>query len=344
MWLKLMGLRLGDQVVEERGTIDRQMKLLGRLVDDLLDGARLAHGKFELKREQLELSEIVASALEVASPLIAKKRHTVSVSVTAEGLAIDGDRQRLAQAVGNVVTNAAKYTGEGGAIRIAGTAVDGKVVLRVEDNGLGIAPDFLPRMFEAFVQGDRSLDRAEGGLGMGLSVARKLIELHGGTIAARSDGPGMGSAFTISLPHVASLRRDAVPPAAFPPLGLPANRLKVLVVDDNVDAARAVGEGVRLMGHEVAVVHDAAAAIQALAEIEADVGVVDIGLPGMDGYALARRIRARPQAPKVFLVALTGYSEDSYRARSRDAGFDAHLVKPIDLESLRDVLNGVRSA
>ncbi len=341
--LELMGLRLGERVVEERGMIDRQLKLLVRLVDDLLDGARLTFDKVELKKEPLELSEIVASALESASPLIARKRHAISVSVATEGLGIDGDRHRLAQAVGNLVTNAAKYTADGGTVRITGATADGAVVLSVEDNGVGIAPALLPRVFEAFVQGDRSLDRSEGGLGMGLAVARKLIELHGGTIAARSDGPGTGSTFTLSLPHVASLPRDAVRPA-FVPREVPANRLKVLVVDDNVDAARAVGDSVRLLGHEVAVVHDAAAAIGALDQIDADVGVLDIGLPGMDGYALARRIRARPQAANVFLVAFTGYSEDSYRARSRDAGFDAHLVKPIDLQSLRDLLNDVRPA
>jgi signal transduction histidine kinase/CheY-like chemotaxis protein len=342
--LKIMGLRLGDQVVDERGTLDRQLKLLVRLVDDLLDGARLAYGKVELKKQPLELSEIVASALEVASALIARKRHAVSAFVAASGLAVEGDRQRLAQAVGNLLTNAAKYTAEGGTVRVTGAAADGKVTLRIEDNGVGIAPELLPRMFDAFVQGDRSLDRSEGGLGMGLAVTRKLIELHGGTIAAQSDGPGKGSTFTISLPHVASVPANAVPPASVVPIEAPANRLKVLVVDDNVDAARAVGEGVRLMGHEVAVVHDADAAIGALAEIDADVGVVDIGLPRMDGYALARRIRGGTQAPNVFLVALTGYSEDSYRARSREAGFNAHIVKPIDFESLRDLLNGVRSA
>jgi CheY-like chemotaxis protein len=344
LWLKLMGRRLGDECVQERATIDRQLTLLMRLVDDLLDGARLANGKIDLKRERLELSEIVASALEIASPLIARKRHAVSVSVATDGLAVDGDRQRLAQVVGNVVTNAAKYTAEGGTIQVVGTPADGNVVLRVEDNGIGVAPDLLPRIFEAFVQGDRSLDRSEGGLGMGLALARKLIELHGGTIAARSDGPGKGSAFTISLPHVASLPRDPVPPAMVASLETPANRLKVLVVEDNVDAAQAVGEGMRLMGHQVTVVHDAAAAIDALVEIEADVGVVDIGLPGVDGYALARRIRSGTQSPNVFLVALTGYGQESYRARSREAGFDAHVVKPIDLESLRDLLNGVRSA
>ena len=228
--LELMGLRLGDRVVEERGMIDRQLKLLVRLVDDLLDGARLTYDKVELKKEPLELSEIVASALEGASPLIARKRHAISVSVATDGLAIDGDRHRLAQAVGNLVTNAAKYTAEGGTVRITGATADGAVVLSVEDNGVGIAPELLPRVFEAFVQGDRSLDRSEGGLGMGLAVARKLIELHGGTIAARSDGPGTGSTFTLSLPRVARLPRDAARPT-LAAREVPANRLKVLAVE-----------------------------------------------------------------------------------------------------------------
>ena len=207
--LQLMELQLGDRVVEERGMINRQLKLLVRLVDDLLDGARLTYDKVELKKERLELSEVVASALESASPLIARKRHAITVSVAADGLAIEGDRQRLAQAVGNLVTNAAKYTTEGGTVRISGATAGGNVILSVEDNGVGIAPELLPRVFEAFVQGDRSLDRSEGGLGMGLAVARRLIELHGGTIAARSEGPGLGSAFTLSLPHVATLPREA---------------------------------------------------------------------------------------------------------------------------------------
>ena len=207
--LQLMELQLGDRVVEERGMIDRQLKLLVRLVDDLLDGARLTYDKVELKKERLELSEVVSSALESASPLIAKKRHAITVSVAADGLAIEGDRQRLAQAVGNLVTNAAKYTTDGGTVRISGATAGGNVILSVEDNGVGIAPELLPRVFEAFVQGDRSLDRSEGGLGMGLAVARRLIELHGGTIAARSEGPGLGSAFTLSLPHVATLPREA---------------------------------------------------------------------------------------------------------------------------------------
>ncbi len=208
--LELMGLRQDDRVVEERRTIDRQLKLLVRMVDDLLDGARLNYDKVELNKEPLQLSEIVAGALEIASPIIARKRQAISVSVATDGLVIEGDRHRLAQAIGNLVTNAVKYTPEGGTVRITGATADGKVILSIEDNGVGIAPDFLPRVFEALVQGDRSLDRSEGGLGMGLAVTRKLIELHGGTIVARSDGPGMGSTFTLCLPHIASLARDDV--------------------------------------------------------------------------------------------------------------------------------------
>jgi CheY-like chemotaxis protein len=342
--VELMELQIGDHAVNERRAIGRQVKLLGRLVDDLLDGARLTYGKVELRKEPLEAAQIVASALEVASPLIVRKRHALDISVPARGLGVQGDRERLTQAVGNVLTNAAKYTGEGGTIRVTGETARDRVVLRVKDDGVGIAPELLPRLFEPFVQGEQSLDRSEGGLGMGLAIAKKLVELHAGTIAARSDGPGRGSEFTLSLPHVAGPAdtRDGSPGRPEPETS--EVRLNVVVVDDNLDAATAVGQAVRLLGHEVAVVHQAAAALDALTRGNADIALVDIGLPEMDGYQLARLVRRRAPEPRVFLVALTGYGDESYRARSRAAGFDAYLVKPIEVQSLRALLGSVRRA
>jgi CheY-like chemotaxis protein/anti-sigma regulatory factor (Ser/Thr protein kinase) len=341
--MRLMGLRLGAAAIEERRAIERQVKLLARLLDDLLDGARLAYGKIELRREPLELSSVVRSALEMAGPLIARKRHTLRVSVSEHGLGVEGDSERLTQAIGNILTNAAKYTTERGTIRVTAERSDDRVVLCVEDDGVGIAPELLPRVFEPFVQGDRSLDRSEGGLGMGLAVTKKLIELHGGTVSARSHGPGHGSGFTLSLPHLpAPPRREDGPPGA-PALEAPKERLDVVVVDDNVDMATAVGDLVRLMGHEVAVVHEAVPALAALADGIADVALVDIGLPEIDGYELARRVRAGAKGAGVFLVALTGYGGESHRRRSREAGFDAHLVKPIDLGALSALLGDLKA-
>jgi CheY-like chemotaxis protein/anti-sigma regulatory factor (Ser/Thr protein kinase) len=261
------------------------------------------------------------------------------ISLASPDVVVDGDKLRLAQAVGNVVTNAAKYTGPGGTLQISSETRDGRVLLHVADDGMGIDAALLPRVFDAFVQGERSLDRSEGGLGMGLAVAKRLIELHDGTITARSAGEGRGSAFTISLPHAAGVGRAPASAPALAAVPRAAKPLKILVVDDNVDAAQSAGTVLRLMGHDVTVVHDAVAALSTLA---ADVGVLDIGLRGMDGYELARRIRAL--VPKMFLVALTGYGGESYKARSREAGFDAHMVKPTDPQVLRDLLDRVPTA
>jgi signal transduction histidine kinase/ActR/RegA family two-component response regulator len=345
--LDLMRLQLGNAAAAEREVVERQVKLLVRLVDDLLDAARLTHDKLPLKTEPIELAQIVESAIEIAVPLIRGQRHTLDFSVPAQGLVVEADRQRLMQAVGNIVMNAAKYTAGGGIIRIEGERRDGRVILRVADNGVGIPADLLPRVFEPFVQGERDLDRRDGGLGMGLAIARRLIELHGGTIAARSDGPGQGTELTISLPAAAAPPPEPSPPHPGPPPdGAPGARhvLKVLVVDDNVHAAQMIGDAVRALGHEVAVAHDAPAALAALSTFAADVGVLDIGLPGIDGYELARRIRARPDQPAMFLVALTGYGGDVHRIRSRAAGFDAHMVKPIDVPALSELLRGAADA
>jgi CheY-like chemotaxis protein/nitrogen-specific signal transduction histidine kinase len=340
--IQLMSQRLGDEALEERRAIERQAKMLGRLVDDLLEGARVSQGKIELRKEQLELSRIVARALEIASPLIARKHQALHVSVPSEGLGIEGDCERLTQAVANLLTNAAKYTGEGGTIRVTGGAADGRVILRVADDGVGIAPELLLRIFEPFVQGDQSLDRSEGGLGLGLAVAKRLVELHGGTIVARSDGPGRGSELTVSLTQIACPPYDRSATGWAPEA--PEQRLKVMVVDDNVDLAAAVGAAVQQLGHEVSVIHRAGAALAALSTRPPDVALVDIGLPEMDGYELARRVRARATGPRVFLVAVTGYGDASYRARSLDAGFDAHVVKPLDLPALQALLGGVPCA
>jgi signal transduction histidine kinase/CheY-like chemotaxis protein len=342
MSIEVMGLRLGEAAIEERRAIGRQVKLLARLLDDLLDGARLAYGKVELRREPLEVASVVGRALEMAAPLIARKQHTLRVSVSRHGLSVEGDSERLTQAIGNLLTNAAKYTPERGTIQVTGERAEGRVVLRVEDDGVGIAPGLLSRVFEPFVQGDRSLDRSEGGLGMGLAITKKLIELHGGTVSARSGGSGRGSEFTLSLPYLpdAVCRPDGAPGALAPEAA--KERLDVVVVDDNVDMATAVGDLVRLMGHEVAVVHHALPALAALSGGGADVALVDIGLPEIDGYELARRLRAAT-GPRVFLVALTGYGGESHRVRSREAGFDAHLVKPIDLGALSALLGELKA-
>ena len=345
--MDLMRLQLGNVGAAEREVVERQVKLLVRLVDDLLDAARLTHDKVNLKTEAIELWEIVESAIEIAVPLIRGQRHALAVSVPTVGLVVEADRQRLTQSVGNVLMNAAKYTTAGGTIRIDGERRDGRAILRVTDNGAGIPAELLPRVFEPFVQGERDLDRRDGGLGMGLAIARRMIELHGGTITARSDGPGQGTELTISLPAAAAPGREPGPPSPAPrpdPAPDAIVALKVLVVDDNVHGAQMVGDVLRALGHEVALAHDATAALAALSTFAADVGVLDIGLPGVDGYELARRIRARAAGPAMYLVALTGYGEDAHRIRSRAAGFDAHIVKPIDVQALRELLARAREA
>lgn len=337
--LQLVRLRGNPEIERELTILERQAQHLIRLVDDLLDISRIAHGKIELKRAVLEIAPVIAAAIETASPLIEGRGHTLTVDVTTTGLPVFADRARLAQAIANLLTNAAKYTEPGGHIAVRARREHDTVVVSVRDNGIGIDPAMLSNIFNMFVQERQTLDRSQGGLGLGLSIVRSLIDLHGGTIETKSEGRGRGSEFTVRLP-VAVQPVALADPKADIPAPLPSGaRKKIMVVDDNEDAAELLAVLLRRMGNKTRITHDAHSALELVEEFQPDVAVLDIGLPVMDGYELARRLRALPCAKSIRLVALTGYGQPSDRERAMAAGFDAHLVKPIGMDAL-DVVIG----
>jgi signal transduction histidine kinase/ActR/RegA family two-component response regulator len=329
--LQLMKLR-GDGADRERTVIERQVSHLTRLVDDLLDVSRIARGKVELKVELVEMADVVVKAIEMASPLLEQRAHALELDVPRRGLSVKGDSTRLAQVVGNLLTNAAKYTPAGGRIAIVAACHDDTVELRVRDNGIGISPEVMSHVFDLFVQERQGLDRAHGGLGLGLTIVRNLVQLHGGTVSAESAGMGKGSEFVVRLPLAAPQRAaagdDDGDRRPQPPVGVGR---RVLVVDDNDDSAAMLAEALRLRGHDVRVAHDGPAALGVSAVFRPDVAFLDIGLPVMDGYELATRLRQQPGLEAVRLLALTGYGQESDSERSRAAGFHEHLVKPLDL-------------
>lgn len=332
--LQLMKLRGDASSDRERTVIERQVRHLARLVDDLLDVSRIARGKVELEHQLVELADVVSQAVEVASPLFEQRHHVLVVQVPRGGLTIRGDQARLTQVVSNLLTNAGKYTPTRGRITISGAVEGAEVVLTVRDTGLGMAPEVLPHVFELFVQGPQANDRALGGLGLGLAIVRSLVERHGGTVRAHSEGKGQGSEFVVRLPHAQPGEVPASPPPqpADTPAASPGRRL--LVVDDNEDAAETLAEALRFQGCEVEVAHDAPAALRLAANLEFDAALLDIGLPVMDGYELAGRLRALPNLQHTRLIAVTGYGQESDRRRAIAAGFHHHLVKPVDLDAL----------
>jgi PAS domain S-box-containing protein len=311
------------------GVIKRQITQLTRLVDDLLDVSRITQGRIELKHEPLELASIVAQAVEVVEPLFREKRHRVSISSSYEPLHVLGDNARLVQSVGNVLTNSAKYTDAEGEIQIQSYSDGDHAVLKITDNGLGIPPDLLPKIFDLFVQSERTLDRSQGGLGIGLSVVKRLVEMHGGEVIARSEGIGRGAIFEIRLPLIE--RPRAVTDAVSPPQ---IARRKILIVDDNVDAADSLAMLLGIEGHDTQVAYDSATAVAAAGSFRPDIVLLDIGLPGMNGYEVARSMRSLPELGTVYLIALTGYGKSEDQQRTKAAGFDDHLVKPVDPETL----------
>jgi PAS domain S-box-containing protein len=337
---QLMHLRGDAATSREREVILRQAQHLVRLVDDLLDVSRVASGKVTLAKQSLELATVVAKAVEATAPLLEQGRHRLDVSVPVQGLSIEGDDVRLTQVVSNLLTNAARYTPAGGHIEVMAAREGDDVVLRVRDNGKGIDPALLPSVFDMFVQGARGPDRAEGGLGLGLSLVRTLTVLHGGTVSAKSDGAGLGSEFTMRIP--ASMR----PAGEAPPLvgqRTPRARVarRVLVVDDNRDGAAMIAGLLAAAGHEVRVANDAPQALVAIETFTPQVAILDIGLPVMDGYALGGELRARLGKDAPVLVALTGYGQEQDRGRSAEAGFAQHLVKPVDAETLIGLLDAL---
>lgn len=315
--------------------VARQAEHMKELVDDLLDMSRVTRGLITLAREELDINVIVASAVEQVRALIDARHHRLTLRLSGEPAHVMGDRTRLVQILTNILSNAAKYTPERGEIRLRVDVTDEWVRVSVRDNGTGIAPEILPYVFELFTQAERTLDRSQGGLGIGLSLVKHLVSLHDGMVEAHSDGPDRGSEFIVCLPRwseggaQAGLHQgDRTAGAA----------LSILVVDDNADAAQTLSLLLEVLGHEVAVEHDAHSALRRLHRTRPDVLLLDIGLPDMDGYELARRIRSLPRMAEAVLIALTGYGQSEDQAASRAAGFDHHLVKPVDMDKLTGLL------
>jgi signal transduction histidine kinase/CheY-like chemotaxis protein len=340
--LQLMKLRGDNSSLRERVVIERQVTHLTRLVDDLLDVSRIARGKVELKTALIELPEIVARAIEVASPLLEQRTQTLTIEAPKSGLLVDGDSARLTQIVSNLLTNASKYTAPGGHITVSVTSENGEAVVRVRDNGVGIAADVLPHVFDLFVQGGQAIDRAEGGLGLGLAIVRSLTERHGGSVSAHSDGPGKGSVFVVRLPIALTPPSTAhTVPCDEALADAAATGIKVLIVDDNVDAAEMLAHALGLNGHHTWIAHDGPDALRKAVAAQPAAAFLDIGLPVMDGYELATRLRETPGLERIRLVAVTGYGQESDRQRSAAAGFHHHLVKPVDLDDVNAVLEGL---
>jgi len=343
-------LELLERFGEQRTVVDRAHDVIGRqivhmarLLDDLLDVSRITSGRITLNCQDLDLRDLVSEAIYSTRGLIEARRHTLVTELPDEALAIRGDSTRLVQVLVNLLNNAAKYTDEGGAIRIAAATEGAEAVVRVLDTGTGISSRLLPRIFDVFTQDDRTLDRAQGGLGLGLTLVRRIVELHGGSVEAHSAGRGLGSEFVVRLPvHVAAGGVTAAAPRRSPARS--RRLLKCLVVDDNVDAARMLELALSLEGHQVRLAFDGRDAVEAAAAFQPDAVVLDIGLPRMNGYEAARGIRRLPGLGGVLIIAATGYGQDIDRAKSRDAGFDLHLVKPIDLDALLQAIAADRAA
>jgi CheY-like chemotaxis protein len=323
-----------------RDVMQRQVDHLVRLVDDLLEVSRITRGKVELRKEPVELAAIVAAAVETSRPLIEAAGHQLAVSICPEPLTIDADPVRLGQVISNLLINAVN-TENGGQIWLTARPEQGQAVISVRDNGVGIPGDMLPKIFDMFAQLDGTMRRAQGGLGIGLTLARSLVEMHGGTIEARSDGPGRGSEFIVRLPLLATTARNTLPRVEWRELAKKFPRHKVLIVDDAPAAAQMLAKLLEKLGQEVRTAHSAAEALQQVQQSTPDVVISDLGMPHVDGLELARRLRALPTLRSAVLVALTGYGQDSDKRRTREVGFDYHLVKPVSLETLRALLQSL---
>jgi signal transduction histidine kinase len=335
------------QLAWSRDVIGRQLAHLTRLVDDLLDVSRITRGKINLNKEVIELETLMTRTVETVQPLIDERGHTLTVDVPAGMLAVLGDPTRLVQAIGNVLSNAAKYTERGGRITLAAAESDTELVIRVSDNGIGIPADLMPMIFNLFTQLDRTSGPAQSGLGIGLALVQRLVEMHGGSVTARSDGLGHGSEFVIRLPlFIREKIESGQPLQQLSALEQPMTNAdlatrtqrRILVADDNNDALESLATLLQLSGHEVYTASNGAVALESAEQHRPEVVLLDIGMPKLDGYEVARRIRAQPWGQRITLVALTGWGQDSDRKRSQEAGFDSHLVKPLDLDKLTELL------
>ncbi len=329
------------QLVWAREVIERQVGHLTKLVDDLLDVSRITRGKINVVRETIELATVVERAVETVQPMLVRQRHELIVNVQSEPVLLDGDLTRLTQIVGNILSNAIKYTDDGGRIELSAGSIGDIVEIRVRDNGIGIEPEVLPLVFDLFAQASQLNGRSQTGLGIGLALARRLVEMHGGDVQAASDGPGQGSEFVVRLPRK---KNDGVAAAGHAqdaqvserPMSTAARR--ILLADDNRDALETLARLLQLDGHEIHKAVDGVQALEAADRVRPDLVLLDIGMPGMDGYEVARRIRSQPWGRAATLVALSGWGQESDRKRSREAGFDSHCIKPLDPQRLSMLL------
>jgi len=329
-----------DAPTRELEIIERQARHIERLVNDLLDVARIVRGKITLNTRIDEIHPIVSKAVEIAAPLLETKQHVLVLDVPRSGLQVEADETRLAQVIANLLTNAAKFTDPGGEISLSAAREGDDVLIRVRDNGVGIPPELLPNVFDIFTQGQRNNAAAQG-LGLGLALVRNFVRLHGGTVTARSEGPGRGSEFTVRLPAVEAEPR-VEPVSSLAPTGSAAPA-RVLVVDDNVDAAETLGLMLEMEGHQVRVAFEATQALEIARVFRPDIALLDIGMPGMDGYELAARMRAAPETRHTFLIAVTGYGQAEDRDRSSRAGFDRHLIKPVEPDQPTALISGFQA-
>jgi PAS domain S-box-containing protein len=334
-----MNKELPPQVAWSHEVIERQVGHLTRLVDDLLDVSRITRGKLRMRNEPMDINAAVQRAIESSRPLVDARKHRLEIRLGQEPLLVHGDLTRLTQVVLNVVNNAAKYTPEGGVIEIVSGVVEDDVEVRVRDNGVGIPPALLEQVFDLFAQGERTIDRSEGGLGIGLTLARRIVDLHGGTITAKSEGPGRGAEFVLRMPRL-NLELEQASGHADAGLAASTQKRRVLVVDDNVDAADSMAMLLRMVGHEVDIEHEGNAALARATQGIHDILLLDIGLPGMNGYDIARHLRARPEGQNMRIYALTGYGQEEDRRRALASGFDGHLVKPVMPAELLALIDG----
>jgi CheY-like chemotaxis protein/two-component sensor histidine kinase len=334
----LLSLQRDENPIQHqaRTIIERQVGQLAHLVDDLLDISRITTGRIRLHQEDVDVRRIVERAVEAVRPLIEQRKHKLTVSLPSDPIWLRIDATRIEQVVVNLLNNAAKYTDEGGNIWLSMQREADFAVLRVRDTGVGIAPDLLANIFDLFTQANRTLDRAQGGLGIGLTLVKKIVEMHRGTVEAKSAGIGQGSEFTVRLPILVSQPHQK---SKLSKIAEPSTQTsRILVVDDNIDGAETIAMTLRLSGYDVQVAYSGQAALSAVEEYQPNIVILDIGLPEMDGYEIARRLRQRPQLANMWLIAMTGYGTDSDRQRSKEAGFDHHLVKPVDPQKLEELL------
>lgn len=337
--LELLRLSKGNAETAERARVvmERQLSQMVRLVDDLLDVSRISRGVISLRKSRIQVADVLRSAVETSQPLIQAAGHELTLAVPPEPVFVDADETRLSQVFSNLLNNAAKFTDRGGKIRLEASVEGDQAVVSVRDDGMGIPAPMLSRIFDMFTQVDPSLEKSRTGLGIGLHIARRLVELHGGTIEAKSAGRGTGTEIVVRLPVAPSSSPEERARAEGPGPG-PGSARRILVVDDNQDAASSLAAMLRMMGHEVQVAHDGLEALRAGAAFEPDLMLLDIGMPKLDGHEVCRRLREEPWGRQVIVAALTGFGQEDDRRTSREAGFDVHLVKPLDPAALEGLL------